>query len=264
MNDATYEVLAIKYGSLHARRSDLFASYPAYGEDDGPMAMDYFFWIVRNEDRLIVIDTGFEDSVGRARGRETTCPPHIAFERLGLSPNDVDTVFLTHFHYDHIGNTALFGNARFVTAAAEFGFWTGPYGAKRCFAQSTERHEIAQVTRLREQGRVDLFPEEFAQIPGLVVQTLPGHTHGQLIVSVRTAGRTVVLASDSAHHYEEYRRDMPFHIYADLQGMYAGLNSLREMDALPDHVVVPGHDPDVLTAFPPYDPDDPDFAVVLS
>ena len=44
----------------------------------------------------------------------------------GLKPEDVDVVVLTHLHFDHIGNTDLFTNARFIVQRSEISMLISP------------------------------------------------------------------------------------------------------------------------------------------
>jgi glyoxylase-like metal-dependent hydrolase (beta-lactamase superfamily II) len=247
---AEYEVYAVRYGSLSTRRSALFAEYAVYGEPDGPMVMDYFFWVLRDGDRTVLVDTGFDREVGRRRGRDVLSDPLDALDRLGIAASSVTHVVLTHLHYDHIGNVAMFPAARLVVSARELAFWTGPYGTRRVPAAPTERAEVDHIVQAHRAGRAVLAPDEDPGLPGLELLDLGGHTPGQLGVVVPTAQRRVVLASDAAHFYEEYERDMLFHVYSDVEGMYRGLDVLRMLDAQPGTVVVPGHDPDVMRRFP--------------
>ena len=252
----------MRYGTLQTTRGALFADYQRYCEPDGPMRMDYFFWIVRNDERLVLVDTGFRPEVGTRKGREVFCRPHEALHRLGLSGAAVSDLVLTHFHYDHIGNVAAFPGARIITSAREFAFWTGP-DAEFTEATPVERDEVALLESARQDGRVVLLPEEPAGIPGLDILEVAGHTPGQLVVTAATADGAVVLASDAAHFYEEYLRDMPFHIYSDLPAMRQGFRTLRSLTDRPDTVVVPGHDPEVMHHFPPVSADTADLAVRL-
>lgn len=264
LSRAAYEVYAVRYGSLTTQRSAVFADYPVYRHADGEIGMDYFFWLLRDGDRIVLVDTGFAPDVGRRRGREVLYEPADALNRLGVDPASVTDVVLTHFHYDHIGNVRLFPEARIVTSAREFAFWTGPYGGKPVVAAPTGPSEVQHVAQAHRHGRVVLVPDEDAGLPGLQLLDLGGHTPGQLGVVVPTAGRTVVLASDAAHSYDEYERDMPFHVYSDIEGMYRGFETLRRLEKDPGVVVVPGHDPDVMRRFPAASEEVEELAVRLS
>ena len=70
--------------------------------------MDYFFWIVRNRQRTVVVDTGFSPQSGRLRNRTLLADVGELFRHFGVDPSTSPTVVLTHAHYDHAGNLGLF------------------------------------------------------------------------------------------------------------------------------------------------------------
>ena len=67
---------------------------------------------------------------------------------------------------------------------------------------------------------------------------------------VEAAGGPVILASDATHYYEEVELERPFEVLVDLEEMYEGYATLRELAARPGAVLVPGHDPAVCRRFP--------------
>jgi glyoxylase-like metal-dependent hydrolase (beta-lactamase superfamily II) len=247
---STYNVVAVRYGTLETNRASLYAAYGAYGQADGPMTMDYYFWVLRNDERSVLVDTGFSPEVGTRRGRTVTCAPEEALRRLDVDPATVDVVVLTHFHYDHIGNVGLFPAARLVTSRRELDFWTGPLGRQPVPAAPVEAAEVDVVLGAHRAGRLTVVPDQPVDVPGIELVELTGHTPGQLAVRVATATGAVVLASDAAHSYEEFEQDMPFHVFSDLEGMYRSFQTLRDWAATPGTVVVPGHDPDTMRRFP--------------
>ena len=106
-----YEVAALRYGTRATRKSECYLDYESYGEPDEPIGMDYFFWLLRSDAATIVVDTGFDPDVGARRGRTCLYPPVDALRRVGVEPESVETVILTHLHYDHTGNVAAFPQA---------------------------------------------------------------------------------------------------------------------------------------------------------
>jgi glyoxylase-like metal-dependent hydrolase (beta-lactamase superfamily II) len=245
-----YQVLAVRYGTRMARKSDTYLNYHVYGEPDAELAMDYFFWVLRDGLRTIVVDCGFGAEPGRRRGRTRLVDPLVALRGLGIDPGSVEQLVLTHAHYDHIGNLHRFPRAEVVIARREYEFWTGPYAGRAQFAHSTEPGELAELAIIGRQGRLRLVDETEDLVPGIELVVVGGHTPGQLVARVNAGAGTVILAADALHFYEELERDRPFFVVADLADMYRGFDLLREMTAEPGRVLLAGHDAAVSDRFP--------------
>jgi glyoxylase-like metal-dependent hydrolase (beta-lactamase superfamily II) len=250
MNIPNYEVVAVRVGTRDTHRSDVYLNYHLYGQDDGPAAVDYFFWILRNDERVLVVDTGFGPEAGAKRGRQLLLHPAEALERLGIEAGSVRDVIVTHGHYDHIGNLDLFPAATIHMARAEYDFWTSPTARHTQFSYYSEDREIELLRTAKGEGRLNLFEGETSPAPGLRLVEVGGHTPGQSMVYVPTRQATVLLASDAVHFYEELERDMPFIAISDLPDMYRVFETIRTGAGKTYDILIPGHDRDVLNRFP--------------
>ena len=247
---AEYEVLAVRYGCRAARKSEVFLHYGLYGEADAEIGMDYFFWVARTAEHVVLVDCGFSAHGGASRNRTMLREPVAALADLGVSPGDVTKLIVTHAHYDHIGNLTSFPAAEIIMARREFDFWTGPLGSLTLFAHSAEQSEIENLKAADRAGRITFVAGRDQVADGIELIEVGGHTPGQLVVQIRVAGGQAVLASDALHYYEEADRDRPFAYVADLPQMYRGYEVLRELAGRPGTALVAGHDPEVMRRFP--------------
>jgi glyoxylase-like metal-dependent hydrolase (beta-lactamase superfamily II) len=246
---SAYEAYALRFASTQMQKRGRYHRYDSYGEPDTTVTMDFFFWLIRNEQRTVLVDCGFHDERSRALGYRHDRHPLALLATMGVRAEDVDHVVLSHMHFDHIGNVDLFPNATFSIARAEFEFWTGPFSDRAHLKFASDPVEIAAVADLNAAGRLHLVegPEEL--FPGITVTPVRGHTAGHLITEVTTRTGHVVVASDVIHFYEEMDLDRPFWLFCDLEGMYRGYQLLRDLEARPNTSVVAGHDPAVMTRF---------------
>jgi glyoxylase-like metal-dependent hydrolase (beta-lactamase superfamily II) len=248
---STYEVLAVRYGTRTASKAESYLNHHLYGEPDEPITMDYFFWLVRNPERTVLVDTGFGAGPGSRRGRTMLVDPVVALSALGVEAESVDRIVVSHAHYDHIGNLHRFPNAELVIARREYEFWTGPYGRRFQFAHSTEANELEYLAAAHTQGRLRFVEDTLDLAPGIELVVVGGHTPGQLVAQVGVeGGGAALLAADALHFYEELERDRPFFAVSDLVEMYRAFDLLGEMTEDPGRLLVAGHDAAVGTRFP--------------
>lgn len=124
--------------------------------------------------------------------------------KLGLKPEDIDVVFCTHLHVDHVGwNTRLdngrwvptFPKARYLFGRKELDFWMG----------MPNRHEVGggsfvdSVIPIVEAKACDLVDDGHDLGKGLSLHLLPGHTPGQLGLDVVRGKDRAYFVGDAIH-----------------------------------------------------------------
>ena len=241
-----YEVYALRYAHRDLDSSEVFLGDHAHL----PMGMDYFIWAITNGSRTVIVDLGFTEPVGTARGRTFLRHPADSLAEIGVDPSTVEDVVVTHFHYDHTGHHALFPQARFVIQEREMAFYTGRFAPEPAFRRSVHEEDISAFVRLNYQQRIRFVDGEQELAPGIRVHHVGGHTAGMQVVSVATERGRAVLASDASHYYRNYQEGIPFQTLHDIPGFYRGFAKLRELADAPD-LIVPGHDPLVLERLTP-------------
>ncbi len=242
-----WEVHAVKYADRNARtRADSFIFDDNH---DAPHAMDYFMWVLRRGDEVILVDTGYDDAEAAARDRPIRMNPREALAPLGLTSEDITTLIVTHLHYDHAGGLHLFPNATLHMQAAEMAFATGPCMCHDTLRMPFTAGHICEAVKRLYSGKLIFHDGDGEIADGVTVHCIGGHSRGLQCVRVRTAAGWLVLASDAAHYYENFEARKPFPIVVDLQDMLDGFEKLYKLASKPS-LIIPGHDPLVREKFP--------------
>lgn len=242
-----YEVYALKYAERNERtRADSFIFDDNH---DAPHDMDYFIWVIRNETHTIVVDTGYDATEGAARDRPILREPVEVLRDFGVDAEAVDTVIITHLHYDHAGTLNRFPNATFHLQASEMAFATGPCMCHGALKMPYSVEHIVDMVRHVYSGRVIFHEGDGLVAPGVEVAEIGGHSRGLQSVRVKTARGWLVLASDASHYYENFVGGKPFPIVENVEAMYAGFARIQTLASGLD-MVIPGHDPLVRKMFP--------------
>lgn len=152
-------------------------------------------------------------------------------ERIGVAPERVNILVLSHFHDDHIRNYDFFPNAEIVLGAAE-DEW----------AATNPVHEIAfpevYYDALKKSGRMTLLDKEEEIAPGVEIMFLPGHTPGLTGLLLKGGGApATVLASDAVKNIAELATGVAPHTL-DPEASRRSIMKIRRAA----EVVVPGHD----------------------
>jgi glyoxylase-like metal-dependent hydrolase (beta-lactamase superfamily II) len=242
----TYEIFAIKYAERDARRSNHFLGGDPH---DGPMPMDYFVWLIRNDQRTVVLDVGFTAEVAARRKRVHLRTPAAGLAKLGVNAAAVRDVIVSHMHYDHIGTLHDFPEARFHMQDDEMAFVTGRHMCHQQLRHSFEVEDVVGVVRMLYDGRVQFHDGDDELAPGVTLHRIGGHTAGLQSVRVHTKRGWVVLASDASHYYEHFEKGRCFPTVYNVGDTLEGYNILRRLAESPQHIV-PGHDPLVMSRYP--------------
>lgn len=250
MNNGTlpqYEVIALKYATREGRRP---ANFVGGDPHDSPMPMAYYIWVIRDSNKVVLVDTGFNQDMAIKRHRTLLRAPADALRLIDVAPESIRDVVITHLHNDHVGTFDEFPQADFHLQDAEMEFATGRFMRAETFRKAYEPDHVAGMIRLVYRERIVFHRGQAELAPGITVHHIGGHTAGLQVVRVHTKRGWVVLASDASHYYEHFecRRCFPltFHLGEVLEG-YLQLEQLADS---PQHIV-PGHDPLVLARYPP-------------
>jgi len=244
-----WNVFAVKYAERNDRtRSESFI------DDDHPAAahgMDYFVWLLDNGQRKILVDTGYEQTEAGRRGRPILRDPAAAVEAVGAQASEIDTVIISHLHYDHAGGLERFPASTFHVQEAEMAFATGPCMCDPTLAAPFTADHVCDMVRHVFAGRVAFHDAASEIAPGVTVHRIGGHSNGLQAVRVMTPSGPLCLASDAAHYYENFLEKKLFPIVYDKDAMLRGFAEIVELAGTNERVI-PGHDPLVTERYPAF------------
>ena len=113
------------FESLHCLRYAEVVDYPVdailYGTDRGQtMGLPFVLCVAKRGGEVIVLDAGYTDQgVGAEWGAVDYKAFRPLFAEIGVKPEDVSLVTISHLHWDHAGGTSEFPNAKFVIQRRE-------------------------------------------------------------------------------------------------------------------------------------------------
>src|SRR6266849_749182 len=241
-----HEVYAIRYGHHKRKAAENFILGDPH---DVLLPLDFYVWAIVGPSGTIIIDTGFDAAMGAKRQREIVKPVGEGLRALGVDPGGVETVIISHMHYDHVGNYDLFPRARYHLQDCEMAYATGRLMCHTALRMPFEVDDVVAMVRKVFAGRIAFHDGEDEIAPGITVHHIGGHSKGLQSVRVKTRRGYVVLAADATHLYAHIGENRVFPITYNIGEVLEGYATLRKLASSPQHIV-PGHDPDVLVRYP--------------
>jgi glyoxylase-like metal-dependent hydrolase (beta-lactamase superfamily II) len=157
--------------------------------------------LIRTGRHTVLIDTGF-GIMGQPNAGKLM--QNLLME--GIQGAEIDKIIVTHLHPDHVGgNTdnegrSIFPNARYLVYKKEWEYWTSNPDLAQ-FSQSVQQDYLETVRKrvLPLRSQIDLIDSETAIIPGINLIKAPGHTPGQIVVSISSGDEKLLCVSDLFH-----------------------------------------------------------------
>jgi glyoxylase-like metal-dependent hydrolase (beta-lactamase superfamily II) len=157
--------------------------------------------LIKTPDRLVLMDTG-ADGLGPDTGK---LPGNLL--SLGVRPDDIDVVIITHAHRDHLGGITdgkgnlVYKNARYIIWKTEWDFWLSGEARVFCVRQGREAALEWALKNLNPlKNKVELIDRDKEVLPGITAIGAPGHTPGHMVLSLSSKGQQLLCLADTAHH----------------------------------------------------------------
>jgi len=199
LNDGTRTIGSMTSGSAtkfifgDAPEEELDECLRSYGGFDSSTTLPFNYLLLRGVDHNTLIDTGCGDQAENDKYPDEPAGMLIkSLGEAGLNAEDIDTVIVSHSHWDHFGGAVIGGKVAFPNAK---------------YVMSEKEAEYIRINKgwaldyLQILGdRLSLVQDEAEINPGITVKVVPGHTPGITITEASSKGKTLVYTSDIIIH----------------------------------------------------------------
>ncbi|MDP6549056.1 MAG: MBL fold metallo-hydrolase [Dehalococcoidia bacterium] len=183
--------------------------YPESFNGTDNLRVHFECYLIRSQGRTILVDTGLGSNASNP-GTVTSLAGGVdgrlmeEFGSAGLRTDDVDTVFLTHLHPDHVGwnltpgsptSAATFPRARYVAHQADWDMFKSP-GDEESFGFKFWEETIGP---LEELGVLDLLTGEHPLTSEVTAISTPGHTPGSMSLAIVSEDERALIMGDVFH-----------------------------------------------------------------
>jgi N-acyl homoserine lactone hydrolase len=211
---ADYSIWVLEYAYV----PNYHVSGIIYGyHNQGYRKLPYCYVLIKGQHHAAMVDVGYNHKdfggyLGDKFGVINWHSPSEVLKECSLRPEDIDTVFVTHAHFDHFGNVEDFPKAKFYIQEREIAKWVWAMSLPERMQWMMVGIDPGDVLRGVELAK----NKRLLTVSGDLVDVLPGidlhpaydsHTFGSMWVEVRNDGKstsqdTWVLAGDLIYVYE--------------------------------------------------------------
>jgi glyoxylase-like metal-dependent hydrolase (beta-lactamase superfamily II) len=240
---------------LNAPIDEVKAAYVAHGIPDGQGNTPFNPTVIRTVGKTVLVDTG----CGADTAEEPGATAGFLMRNLaaiGIDPDDVDVVIISHFHGDHVSGLVApdgapaFPKAEITVPAEEWRFWMDDGERERATPGRMERlfeHNRQIFDPLAERVRTHAWDEEV--VPGVTAIATPGHSIGHTSYLVSSQGESVFLIQDVSNHPALSLEHPGWHLAFDQDPIKAEATRRRTLEWLVSeqmpvqgfHFPFPGH-----------------------
>ncbi len=158
-------------------------------------------YLINTGSKLVLVDTGAASLFGPTLGQLVS-----NLRAAGYRPEQVDEIYITHLHPDHVGGLMAGGAMAFPNATvrmdkADADFWLSPVNMNNAPADSKSFFQgaMAAIKPYATAGRIKPFTGDTQLVPGIRAQAAYGHTPGHTVYVVESKGEKLALWGDLMH-----------------------------------------------------------------
>ena len=150
-------------------------------------------YVIRKEGSITLVDTGF----GTPKGQTVE-----NLKDIGITPDMINNVLLTHLHGDHVGGLLengqiVFPNAKIYVSQDEYNYWFDD--ELKAASANPAGFDFARRAITAYGDQVYIFEHGLEILPGIVAIDEPGHTPGHVGFLVITENEKLLIWGDITH-----------------------------------------------------------------
>lgn len=185
------QLLADKQDKTKATLAKHFLKTPLETSDNA--------FLVNTGSKLVLIDTGAGSFFGPTLGRLVA-----NMKAAGYSPEQVDEIYITHFHGDHVGGLVnnsqiVFPNAVLRASKREADYWLSQANMDKSEDKGGFQAAMAAIQPYVKAGKFKAIEGDVELLPGIRAQGTGAHTPGHMTYVVVSKGEKLVLIGDLIH-----------------------------------------------------------------
>jgi glyoxylase-like metal-dependent hydrolase (beta-lactamase superfamily II) len=203
----------------NAGAADVNAALAAGFLPPGVLPITFTALLVNTGRKLVLIDTGTAGQITDTAG--------VMLDNLnvaGVTPSDIDTIVISHFHPDHIDGiktkdgAKVFANAEILVPEPEWSFWMDDANMAR--ADGTIHKYFLNARRIFSDiaKQVHRFKPGVKVAPGIVSIPAYGHTPGHTAFSIYSGNRSLLVMSDTVRNPYLFVRHPDWQPIFDMDG----------------------------------------------
>jgi len=243
-----WDVHAVRFATLPAFR---VSSLINGADRTRTLDIAMMVWVLRGPGgRVVLVDSGFyrDKFMQQWKPADYRRPSDAVRAALGIAPDQVTDIVVSHIHWDHADGLDLFPRARVWIQREEYEHHIDATGAVR--DRAIDADVATMLHGMNSEGRVSLVDGDDREIlPGVRVYTGGKHTFASQFVGVATRSGPILIASDNAYLYENLERKVAIAQTLDAQSNLAAQARMLTLAGTLARIV-PGHDPAVFERFP--------------
>jgi glyoxylase-like metal-dependent hydrolase (beta-lactamase superfamily II) len=166
-----------------------------------PLETSVNTFLINTGSKLVLVDTGAANLFGPTLGKFLA-----NLKAAGYQPEQIDEVYLTHMHSDHVGGLLAAGKAAFPNAIVraqkrESDYWLSQANMDKADPKSKGSFQgaMASMKPYVAAGRYKPFEGDVELVPGIKSHAGDGHTPGHATYVIESGGQKLVLIGDLIH-----------------------------------------------------------------